>query len=287
MYRSFVRALACLLLLCGASPAFSAEALSADANAGAPQNPVETPILAPQTAVETPILVPSAIPVGFLVAWKPAILTVRVDTGSGSKFGSDKLQPFRALGRYTTTFFKGKFLARAEVEGGRFQTDTEGVHLGSDGYDITARLLGGTATQVLPGFTVVASAGFLSRYQHGTGLSNGAPQIGVFGVTSNAEVEYKLTPNLTVSLFVEGGLAPLPYLTEARLGTLSDASEFRTRLQVSLDLTPKAAIDVGYDFTRWHASFAGSTVTGNPNPDQALLLSSKDYALTIGIRWKP
>ena len=67
-----------------------------------------------------------------------------------------------------------------------------------------------------------------------------------------------------------------------------DASEFRLRVQVSLDIGPGAAVDLGYDFTRWHASFAGSNVL-NPasSPDQALLLEAREHALTLGIRWKP
>jgi hypothetical protein len=277
MYRPSVRSLAFALALCSAFPVFSAEVVPPQARQGAAREPAETPI---------PI--PSPIPIGFLIAWKPTILTVRVDRGAGSKFGSDVLQPFRALGRYTTTFLNEKFLARAEIEGGRFQTDTQGVNLGSDGWDVTARLLGGTATQVAPGFTIIGSAGLLTRYQHGTGVSSGAPEIGLFGVTSNAEFAYRVAPMFTLSLFVEGGLAPVPYAVQSSLGKLSDASEFRLRLQVSLDLTTKAAVDVGYDFTRWHASFAGTTV-GSPNPaqPQALLVSSKDYALTIGLRWKP
>jgi hypothetical protein len=277
MYRPSVRSLAFALAFCSAFPVFSAEAVLPEAKPGA----------APPEPAETPIPIPSSIPVGFLVAWKPAILTVRVDKGAGATFGSDKLQPFRVLGRYTTTLLGDKFLARAEIEGGRFQTVTEGVQLGSDGWDVTARLLGGTAAQVMQGFTVIASAGFLTRYQHGTGAASGAPELGVFGVTSNAEFEYRVAPMLTISLFVEGGLAPLPYAVQSNLGKLSDASEFRLRLQFSLDVTTKTAVDIGYDFTRWHASFAGTTVTGNPNPDQALLLSAKDYALTIGLRWKP
>jgi hypothetical protein len=232
MYRPSVRSLAFALALCSAFPVFGAEAV--------PPEPKQREAREP---AETPIPVPSPIPVGFLIAWKPAILTVRVDRGAGSKYGSD-------------------------------------------GYDVTARLLGGTATQIVPGVTVIASAGLLTRYQRGTGVSGGAPEIGLLGVTSNVELEYRVAPALMLSVYVEGGLAPLPYAVESRLGALSDASEFRLRLQVSIDLTRKAAVDIGYDFTRWHASFAGTTV-GNPNPDQALLLSSKDYALTIGLRWKP
>ena len=69
---------------------------------------------------------------------------------------------------------------------------------------------------------------------------------------------------------------------------LSDASEFRLRFQVSLDVGPRTAVDFGYDFTRWHSSFSGSNVL-NPAgpPDQALLLEAREHAITFGIRWKP
>jgi hypothetical protein len=230
--------------------------------------------------------VPSPIPVGFLVAWKPAMLSIRIDTGKGSEFGSDRLQPFRALGRYTSTLFGEKLLARAEIEGGQFETDTQGAHLGSRGFDVTGRVLGGTATRISPGFTLTASAGLITRYQTGS-KDGGAPQIGFFGVTSNAEAEYRLAPTLTFALFVEGGLAPIPYGAAANLGHLSDASEFRFRVQLSLDVSPNAAVDLGYDFTRWHASFAQTTVLGNAAPDQALLIEAREHAITLGVRWKP
>ena len=259
--------LAALLALCLAAPIRAAEK---------------------EEPAETPILVPSPIPVGFLVAWKPTILSVRIDSGAGSQFGSDKLQLFRGLFRYTSTAFDEKLLARAEVEGGQFQSDTQNTRLGSDGFDVTVRLLGGTATRISPGFIITGSAGLLSRYQVGTQAQGGAPRIGIFGVTSNMELEYRLGPLLTISGYVEGGLAPIPYLAQAHLGVLSDASEFRWRLQLSLDVGTNTAVDLGYDFTRWHASFAGSNVL-NPasNPDQALLLEAREHALTLGIRWKP
>ena len=75
------------------------------------------------------------------------------------------------------------------------------------------------------------------------------------------------------------------YSAQDNLGNLSDASEFRWRLQVSLDLTERTALDIGYDFTRWHASFAQSSALGQP--DQALLIEAREHALTIGVRWKP
>lgn len=263
-----MRSLALLLVVSLAAPAL----------ADAP--PREEPI-------ETPISVPSPVPVGFLIAWKPTFLSVRIDSGAGSQFGSDTFQPLRALGRYTTTLFGEKLLVRGEIEGGQFQTDTQGKHLGSDGFDITARLLGGTATRINQGFVITASAGLLTRYQRGTEAAGGAPRIGLLGVTSNLELEYRIAPLLSMALFFEGGLTPIPYGAQPNLGVLSDASEFRARLQVSVDLSPSAAIDLGYDFTRWHASFAGTTVLGNPNPDQALLLETREHAITLGVRWKP
>lgn len=235
-----------------------------------------------------PILVPSPIPVGFLVAWKPTLLSVRVDNGAGSQFGSDKLQSLRGLFRYTTTAFGDRLLARAEVEGGQFQSDTQGTRLGSNGADLTLRLLGGVAQRITPGFTVTASAGILTRYQWGTQAVSGAPRIGIFGATSNIELEYRVAPLLTLSGYLEGGLAPLPYAAQPNLGILSDASELRVRLQISLDVGTRSALDLGYDFTRWHASFDGSNVLNPAAPaDQALLVEQREHALTLGIRWKP
>lgn len=277
MYRPAVRSLAFAVCLLCAVPAAAQGVLEKRA----------PPPVAASEPEETPINVPSPIPVGVLLAWKPTILSVRIDSGKGSEFGSDKLQPFRALGRYTTTLFSEKLLARAEIEGGQFQSDAQGTNLGSNGFDLTARALGGTATRISQGFTVTASAGLLTRYQRGTEAAGGAPRIGLLGVTSNADFEFRVAPVLTFSVFLEGGLTPIPYGAQPNLGVLSDASEFRFRLQLSYDLTPRTAIDVGYDFTRWHASFVGSTVLGNPNPDQALLLEAREHALTLGIRWKP
>jgi len=252
------------------------------ASAAPPAAPIEEPI-------ETPITVPSAIPVGFLLAWKPTILSVRVDSGAGSEFGSDKFQPLRGLFRYTTTAYGERLLARAEIEGGRFQSDTQGTRLGTDGFDVTLRLLGGVATRITTGFTMTASAGFITRFQGGTQADTGAPRIGIFGVTSNMEAEYRIAPLVTISGYVEGGLAPLPYAAQPNLGDLSDASEFRLRLQLSFDLGTKTALDVGYDFTRWHASFDGSNVLSGPGTPatQALLMEAREHAITLGVRWKP
>lgn len=241
----------------------------------------------PDEPPETAIQVPTAVPVGLLLAWKPTVISVRIDSGAGSQFSSDRLEALRVLGRYTTTLFGDKLLARAEIEGGKFQTNAQGRLAGSDGFDVTARLLGGIATRINQGFTATASAGLLTRYQRGTEAQGGTPRIGLLGVTSNIEFEYRVAPVLTASFYVEGGLAPIPYGSQPNLGVLSDASEFRARLQLSYDLTSRTAVDVGYDFTRWHASFAGTTVLGNPNPDQALLLEAREHALTVGVRWKP
>jgi hypothetical protein len=237
---------------------------------------------------EVPITVPSTVPVGFLVAWKPTFLSVRVDSGAGAEFGSDKFQPLRGLFRYTNTLFGEKLLWRAEVEGGEFASDTQGALRGSDGFDVTARILGGTATRISPGFIITASAGFLSRYQRGSAANTGAPRIGMFGVTSNLELEYRIAPVLSVSGYIEGGLAPLSYDSQANLGTLRDASEFRVRLQFSVDVNPNTDVDIGYDFTRWHAAFTGSSVL-NPaaSADRALLIEAREHAITIGVRWKP
>jgi hypothetical protein len=261
-----VRSLALIFSLALAAPAFA--------------DPLEEPI-------ETPIAVPSPIPVGFLVAWKPTLLSVRVDTGAGSQFGSDKLQLLRGLGRWTTTMFGEKLMARAEIEGGQFQSDTP-TSLGSKGADLTARLLGGTALRISPGFIVTASAGLITRYQWGTDAQAGAPRGGLFGFGSNVEVEYRLAPLLAVSGYLEWGLTPFPYAMQRNLGNLSDASEFRARLQFSLDVGPSTAVDLGYDFTRWHASFTGSSALDPSGPaDKALLLEDREHAIIFGIRWKP
>src|SRR5256886_16089706 len=112
-----VRPILAVLLLCGAAPAFAQTARDK----------------APPVDVQgVPIEVPDPTPVGLLIAWKPALLSVRVDSGSGSRFGSDSLQPLRGLLRYTTRLGQDKpFFGRFELEGGRFQTDNQG--LGSTG----------------------------------------------------------------------------------------------------------------------------------------------------------
>lgn len=242
-----------------------------------------TPAFA-QDTTETPIEVPSPIPKGFLLAWKPTLLSVRIDSGTKPEFGSETVEPLRMLARYTTTGFGEKFMLRGEIEGGRFQTDTQGVNLGSDGYDLVLRLLGGTATRVTPEFTIIASAGFLTRYQRGR-ASGGAPELGMAGVTSNVEFEYRLAPLITLGLFFEGGLTPFPYASQARLGLLSDASEFKVRGQVSVDVARNLTIDVGYDYTRWHAAFTQSAVF-DPAGDKAVLVETREHSLTVGFRFR-
>src|SRR5205823_4186712 len=104
---------------------------------------------------EVPIEVPDPTPTGLLVAWKPAILSVRVDSGQGTRFGSDSLQPLRGLVRYTLRIIKDKpFFGRVEVEGGRFETQNQG--LGSSGVDWTARVLVGAATRISSGVVLIA-----------------------------------------------------------------------------------------------------------------------------------
>jgi hypothetical protein len=238
-------------------------------------------------APETPISVPSPIATGFLLAWKPTILSVRVDNGAGTTFGSDTFLALRGLGRYTTHLFHESLFMRAELEGGEFTSDTRGTTLGTEGYDVTARLLGGAATRITTGLVVTAGAGLITRYQRGRAVG-GAPSIGVFGATSNVELQYRLAPLFSVSGYVEGGLAPLPYGAQKNLGVLSDASEFRFRIQLSMDIGTNTAVDLGYDFTRWHQAFSQSNALDPTGPaNQALLLEDREHAITLGIRWKP
>ncbi|HXN56879.1 MAG TPA: hypothetical protein VN874_11475 [Myxococcales bacterium] len=249
---------------------------------GAPQVAAAQPE-APDPA-ETPIPVPPLTPTGFLVAWKPMLLTVRVDNGSGATFGSDKLQALRFLGRYTFALSKrAPFVGRVELEGGEFRTDAQNGTFGSNGYDFTLRGLAGAATRISPGFTVLASGGLITRYQHGY-ASGGAPTVGLVGVVSNIELEFMLWPYITLSLFAEGAITPYSYNAQVNLGRLSDASELRGRVQLSFDLSPNTAIDVGYDFTRWYSGFSQSTITGNLNPDRAFFVEQLESAVTVGLR---
>jgi hypothetical protein len=277
---AFVLVLAPVLVasLLAASPARAASA---------PEDP-EPPKAAGQPAEsdpsETLIMVPPLTPTGFLLAWKPMLLTVRVDNGTGATFGSDKLQALRFLGRYTFAFSqRAPFVGRVELEGGEFRTDAEKGTFGSNGYDFTLRGLAGASTRISPGFTVLASAGLITRYQHGY-ANGGAPTIGLVGVVSNMELEFLLWPNITLSIFGEGAITPYSYNAQFNLGRLADASELRGRVQVSFDLSPNTAIDVGYDFTRWYAGFSQSTITGNLNPDRAFFVEQRESAMTLGLR---
>src|SRR5206468_2933284 len=108
-----------------------------------------------------------------------------------SKFGSDKLQPFRALARYTLMAKEGTpFFGRVEVEGGQFETDTSAQGIGSKGFDLAARVTGGAATRIFEKTLFVASIGAVTRYQHGS-AEGGAPSLGIFGAIANAELEYR------------------------------------------------------------------------------------------------
>ena len=105
-YGRGVRAILAVLLLGSAAPAFAETA------------PREKPAVVEEQGVA--IEVPDPTPTGLLIAWKPALLSVRVDSGSGSRFGSDSLQPLRGLARYTTRLGQDKpYFARFELEGGR------------------------------------------------------------------------------------------------------------------------------------------------------------------------
>jgi hypothetical protein len=259
-----VRSLAVLLIVCAGAPAFAQQ---------------ESP---PPDVREVPIEVPDPTPTGLLVAWKPAVLSVRLDTGRGARFGSDSFQPLRMLGRFTFQLAGTKpFFGRVEVEGGRFTTDDQGI--GSTGTDVTGRFLVGAATRLTSGVLLIAGAGLLTRYQYGR-PSGGAPTIGMLGFDSNVELSVRILPMISVVGYLEGAIAPFPYAAQANLGNLSDASELRARLQFSVDLSPTLIFDLGYDFTRWHASFTGSTIL--PTSDEALLVETREHAATIGLRWR-
>ena len=232
---------------------------------------------------EVPIEIPDPTPTGLLLAWKPTVLSVRLDTGTGdSKFGSESFEPGRGLARFTFQLLGNKpFFGRVEAEGGQFKTSE--ARLGSTGADITGRFLAGAATRITPGVVLTAGAGVLTRYEWGR-PTGGVPTIGMFGVASNLELDIRLLPAISMGFFVEGAIAPFPYLAQTNLGDLSDSSEFRGRIQFSYDVSPSMAIDVGYDFTRWHAAFTNSTIVNST--DRALLIESRDHAATLGLRFK-
>ena len=232
---------------------------------------------------EVPIEIPDPTPTGLLLAWKPTVLSVRLDTGRGdSTFGSESFEPGRGLARFTFQLLGDKpFFGRVEAEGGQFKTSE--ARLGSTGADITGRFLAGAATRITSGVVLIAGAGVLTRYEWGR-PTGGVPTIGMFGVASNLELDVRVVPAISIGFFVEGAIAPFPYLAQTNLGDLSDSSEFRGRIQFSYDVSPSMAIDVGYDFTRWHAAFTNSTIVNSS--DRALLIESRDHAATLGIRFK-
>lgn len=259
-----------------------------------PQPAPAPPPKAPETIApeEVPLPSPAPVPIGFLLAWKPSILSVRVDAGQGAKFGSDKVQPLRLMASYTRSLDElAPFVGRIEVEGGQFSTDDEGsgpgLFAGSTGAEWIGRLTVGASTKVFSGFNILGSIGFFSRYQWGR-ASGGAPTLGVFGAVASSELQFRVAPVLTVVLFGEVALAPFPYWAESRLGDLSDCSEIKGRLQLSLDLTQDFAIDLGFELARWHLAFTRSTIlsTDNPPTPQALLIGARQFQLTLGARWK-
>src|SRR5207248_9957590 len=95
--------------------------------------------------------------------------------------------------------------------------------------------------------------------------------------------ECRLAPLPPLSACADAAFSPSPAAAAARLGLRSASRQFPARLQLSMDLAASSAIDVGYDFTRWHAAFTQSTFTS----DGALLITAREHALTVGFRWKP
>ncbi|HYZ89601.1 MAG TPA: hypothetical protein VE620_09925 [Myxococcales bacterium] len=262
-----MRAFLGAVLLCSSLPALAQSA------SGQPAEP---------EVKEIPIEVPDPTPTGLLIAWKPSILSVRVDSGTGAKFGSDSLEPLRGLARFTFRVRHDKpFFGRFELEGGRFETENLG--LGSSGVDWTFRALAGAATRISAGVVLVASAGLITRYEVGRS-ANGAPTIGVFGFDSNIELSMRLFPTITISGYLEGAITPFPYLAQSNLGDLSDADQVRARFQVSIDITRSAAMDFGYDFTRWHAVFTNASIL--PTTDRALIIETREHAATFGVRYR-
>jgi hypothetical protein len=237
----------------------------------------------PPDVREVPIEIPDPTPTGLLFAWKPTVLSVRLDTGRGdSQFSSESFAPARGLARFTFQIVADKpFFGRLEVEGG--QVKTSEAALGSTGADVTGRFLAGAATRITSGVVLTAGAGFLTRYEWGK-PSGGVPTIGMFGVASNLELDIRVLPAISLGFFVEGAIAPFPYAAQDNLGDLSDASEFRGRIQLSYDVSSSMALDIGYDFTRWHAAFTNSTIVNST--DRALFIESRDHAATFGIRFK-
>jgi hypothetical protein len=280
------RSLSCLAALAALAPSPLALAEGALGHSSTNCDCAATGTVAEPPA-EMAIMVPQPIPTGILFAWKPMILTVRVDSGAGQKFGSDSLQANRFLLRYTHLFDELQpFVGRVELEGGEFRTDAADVFFpGSVGTDWTARAMGGAAQRLSQGITIFGTAGIISRYQHGK-VSGGSPTVGVVGAVANSELEFRLLPTLTASVFAEAALVPWSYYAQTNLGILSDCSEFRARVQLSMDFTRQLAADLGFDFTRWHSTWSQSSILDASNPNQALILEDREYTLTVGVRWK-
>ena len=244
---------------------------------------------------ETPIPVPPVLPTGMLIAWKPMVLQVRADNGGKpdsikDQFSSDTFQALRFLVRYTHLWDeKAPFVGRIEVEGGQFNSDQpassqSNFNIGSTGVDFTGRLLVGAATRIGPGFTVLSSIGAITRYQYGK-ASGGAPTMGLWGAVTNMELEFRIHPVVTLSIFGEAALLPLHYYVQTNLGEVDDSSELRGRIQLSFDLTRQSAVDFGIDVTRWHTTLTKTTIGGSLGGPQALILENRELALTLGLRW--
>src|SRR4030088_1369133 len=188
----------------------------------------------------------------------------------------------RGRGRYTMRLIAEKpFFGRFELEGGRFETQNQG--LGSTGLDWTGRVLAGAATRITSGVILIASAGLVTRYEVGRSRG-GAPTIGIFGIDSNIELEMRLFPTITLSGYLEGAITPWPYLAQSNLGDLSDADQVRVRLQLSIAVSRSATMEFGYDLPRWHSTFTNSTILGTV--DRALLVETREHAATFGLRYK-
>jgi len=84
---------------------------------------------------------------------------------------------------------------------------------------LTGRFLAGAATRITSGVVLTAGAGVLTRYEWGR-PTGGVPTIGMFGVASNLELDIRLLPAISMGFFVEGAIAPFPYLAQTNLGDL-------------------------------------------------------------------
>jgi len=208
-----------------------------------------------------PIEIPDPTPTGLLLAWKPTVLSLRLDTGTGdSRFGSESFEPGRGLARFTFQILGEKpFFGRIEVEGGQFKTSE--ARLGSTGADLTGRFLAGAATRITSGVVLTAGAGVLTRYEWGR-PTGGVPTIGMFGVASNLELDVRLLPAISLACSSKAPSPPSPTWRK-RTSAISPMRASSAAIQLSYDVSPSMAVDVGYDFTRWHAAFTNSTILGS------------------------